>query len=77
MAGSVGWKITNTNATTGIGPDGRPAKGTDVTYQLDDGSTATIFVPDGSFTAANVTQLVQQHATNLVAIKGLTGSVGV
>ena len=72
-----GWKIINTVAAMGIGPDGRPAKGQEVTYQLDSGDTSTIFVPDAGFTAANVAQLVTAHASTLVAVKGLTGTAGV
>jgi hypothetical protein len=75
MPQSVGWRIINTVPTMGIGPDGKPAKGQDVTYQLDTGDSGTIFVPDAQFNANQVGQLVTAHATNLVAVKGLSGQV--
>lgn len=69
------WTITNTVPTMGIGPDGKPAKGQDVSYQLETGDSGVIFVPDSQFNPTQVGALVSAHATNLVAIKGLTGQV--
>lgn len=77
MAAQVKWTITSVTPTTGINAQGTPAKGQNVTYQLENGDSGTLFVPDAQYNPANVKQLVHEHAANTVAIKSLTGTVGV
>lgn len=69
------WTITGTGETTGLTDQGTPTKGVTVSFRLDDGTTGTVFVPDGAFTPANVTNLVTARASALAGIKGLTGAV--
>lgn len=75
MATQQNWTITGTGETTGLTDQGTPTKGVTVSFRLDDGTTGTVFVPDGAFTPANVTALVGARAAALVGVKGLTGTV--
>lgn len=75
--GPVTWKITSVTPATGLTAQGTPAKGSNVAYQLSDGGGGTVFVADSESVPAQVEAAVQAHATNLVAIKGLTGTVQV
>lgn len=75
MAAAKTWTITGTSESTGLTEQGTPSKGVTVSFKLDDGTAGTVFVPDASFTQANVAALVAARASALAGVKGLTGSV--
>lgn len=75
MAGPLKWTIGVPTETTGLNDAGMPTKGVTVPFKLEDGTSGSVFVPDGSFNQQNVTDLVQARATMLASIKGLTGQV--
>lgn len=75
MAAPQQWTIGIPQETTGLNEAGMPTKGVTVPFKLEDGTSGTVFVPDGSFNPANVTALVQARASALVSVKGLTGTV--
>lgn len=75
MAGPLTWTITGVQPTTGLDVNRQPAKGQNVSYQLSDGTSGTLFIPDEQFNPSQVASLVQAHATNVTTVKGLTGTV--
>jgi hypothetical protein len=75
MPGPMQWKITGSVETTGLTDQGTPTTGRRISFELEDGTAGTVFVPDAGLNQGNVTALVGARATSLVMLKGLTGTV--
>lgn len=66
------WTVISQGETMGIGPSGTAGSGMKVTFRLDDGTTASVFVPDAQYTADNVKAAIAAKAATLASVKGLT-----
>jgi hypothetical protein len=70
--GGPAWKVTGAAQTTGLGPNGQYQRGWEVTYQLEGGTTGTVFVPAAAFSPETVRAAVADDAARLAAVLGLT-----
>jgi hypothetical protein len=66
------WKVVSQVQQSGQLPGGRFGPGMAVTYQLDTGTTGTVFVPLSAYNPANVTAAINAQAPSLATVDGLT-----
>ena len=67
------WRVTDVQEVSDLAPTGQFVRGQRVSYQLADGATGTVFVPNSQFNEATVRTLVSAAAQRLANVKGLQG----
>lgn len=70
--GGPSWKIVKQPEATGQDASGNFVRGRNVTYQLADGTTGTVFIPAANLTPDFVKAAVQDDAERTAAIAKLT-----
>lgn len=66
------WKVTAQQETTQAYPGQGIQKGVTVTFQLADGTTGSVFVPDAQYNADNVRAAIATRAYQLEQVGQLT-----
>lgn len=66
------WKITGQPQASGPDGNGGFTRGRNVTYQLADGTTGTVFVPNANLTPDFVKAAIDDDAARVAAIAQLT-----
>lgn len=66
------WKVVSQVPTTGQDSNGQFVRGRNVNYQLADGTTGSVFVPNASYTPDAVKAAIAADAATVAAIAGLT-----
>lgn len=68
------WKTVGQRPDFGLSPTGQYVQGYTITGQIvATGSTFTVFVPDGTYTTANVMAALAAKAEQVAGVDGLTG----
>lgn len=70
---SPAWTVTAQRETTIINPQGQAVDVMAVTFQLTDGTSATVNIPLSSYTAANTRAAINAKAATLDAVNNLSG----
>lgn len=71
--GPAKWKITGQSQRTAATTDGRYVPGVTVHFQLEAGTSSSVFVPDSQYNADNVRTLVQAKAAEMAKVAALRG----
>lgn len=66
------WKVTLQQQATGQDATGNYVRGRNVTWQLADGTTGTVFIPKNSYTADFVKQAIVDDVAQVASIGKLT-----
>lgn len=66
------WKVTAQQETTQASPGSGIVRGVTVTFQLDDGTVGTVFVPDAQYNPANVKAAIAARAGQLEEVGNLS-----
>lgn len=69
---SPSWTVTAQRETTIINPQGQAVDVMAVTFQLTDGTSATVNVPLSSYTVDNVRAAINAKAATLAGVNGLS-----
>lgn len=69
------WSVIRQVPGTGEGPDGKVARGVNITYQLQDGTMNELFVPYGIYNVNGVKEQLQAHAATTAGVQALQGNV--
>ena len=66
------WKVTGQQAATGQDSNGSFVRGRNITYQLADGTSGSVFVPNSNYTAEAVKAAIAADAEKVAAVAKLT-----
>lgn len=65
------WEVISQRQTSTITPDGRFVNVVDVTFKLKSGATATVQIPQASYTAEFVRQQIDALASEMISVENL------
>lgn len=66
------WKVTGQQTASGQDTNGSFVRGRNITYQLADGTTGSVFVPNSSYTPEAVKAAIAADADKVAAVSMLT-----